>query len=238
MAKRVEQIAQILDRRQPPSSSGWDQRRAWRFEGPKIYLVVDDLDSIPLRQQVHEQVAAGGLPPPNSGRMVTTWEPLLRHFGNAVDRGLRVVVTHRAADISTAEIHVTGIPHQLATHPSTRILLGSRSDRDKVGGVKFEVGLPPGAATSSPATMTTVGMFSWLQHQAECNRHVKRACEGCCGTVRSCCNDSRVSFAGRRRYLLQSSGIAVAGRQASPERRQQKARSKSGRGDAIPCNST
>ena len=144
MAKRVEQIAQILDRRQPPSSSGWDQRRAWTFEGPKIYLVVDDLDSIPLRQQVHEQVAAGGLPPPNSGRMVATWEPLLRHFGNAVDRGLRVVVTHRASDISTAEIHVTGVPHQLATHPSTRILLGSRSDRDKVGGVKFEVGLPPG----------------------------------------------------------------------------------------------
>ena len=49
--------------------------------------------------------------------MVATWEPLLRHFGNAVDRGLRVVVTHRASDISTAEIHASAVPHQLATHP-------------------------------------------------------------------------------------------------------------------------
>ena len=87
---------------------------------------------------------AGGPPLPASARMVTTWEPLLRHFGNAVDRGLRVIVTHRASDISTAEIQPSAVPHQLATHPSTRILLGSRSDRDKVGGVKFEVGLPPG----------------------------------------------------------------------------------------------
>ena len=76
--------------------------------------------------------------------MVNTFEPLLRHFGNAADRGLRVIVTHRASDISTAEIQPSAVPHQLATHPSTRILLGSRSDRDKVGGVKFEVGLPPG----------------------------------------------------------------------------------------------
>ena len=148
MARRVEQIAAILDRRQPPSASGWEQRRAWTYEGPKIYLIVDDLDSIPARQQIHEQVQArvpaGGPPLPASARMVTTWEPLLRHFGNAVDRGLRVIVTHRASDISTAEIQPSAVPHQLATHPSTRILLGSRSDRDKVGGVKFEVGLPPG----------------------------------------------------------------------------------------------
>ena len=58
MARRVEQIAAILDRRQPPSASGWEQRRAWTYDGPKIYLIVDDLDSIPARQQIHEQVQA------------------------------------------------------------------------------------------------------------------------------------------------------------------------------------
>jgi hypothetical protein len=144
MAERVEQIAAILDKRQPPSESGWEQRREWTFEGPNIYLIVDDLETIPRTLQVHERVAAGGPALPSSGRMVNTFEPLLRHFGNAADRGLRVIVTHRAADVATAEIQPSAVPHQLATHPSTRILLGSRSDRDKVGGVKFEVGLPPG----------------------------------------------------------------------------------------------
>src|SRR5258708_12829714 len=56
MARRVEQIATILDRRQPPTASGWEQRRAWTFEGPKIYLIIDDLDSIPARQQIHSHL--------------------------------------------------------------------------------------------------------------------------------------------------------------------------------------
>lgn len=144
MAKRVEQLAMILDKRQPPPGLGWEERRAWRFEGPIIYLVVDDLETIPAQLQVHDQVPAGAPAMPGSGRMVQTWQPLLRHFGNAVDRGLRVIVTHRAADIGSAEIHPSSVLHQLATHPSNRILLGSKADREKVGGVKFELGLPPG----------------------------------------------------------------------------------------------
>ncbi|MDZ4235197.1 MAG: type VII secretion protein EccC, partial [Dietzia sp.] len=144
MARRVDQIAQILDKRQPPTSSGWEQRRAWTYEGPKIYLVVDDLDAVPIRQQLHQGVTAGAPAPTGMGPTVATWEPLLRHLPNAADRGLRLIVTHRAAEITAAEVQPHGIPHHLSTQPSTRILLGARSDRDKVGGVKFEVGLPPG----------------------------------------------------------------------------------------------
>ena len=144
MARRVDQIATILDKRQPPSSSGWEQRRAWTYEGPKIYLIVDDLDAVPLRQQMHQQVTAGAPAGPGMAMTVATWEPLLRHLPNAADRGLRVIVTHRAAELMAAEVQTNGIPHHLSTQPSTRILLGARSDRDKVGGVKFEVGLPPG----------------------------------------------------------------------------------------------
>lgn len=144
MAKRVEQLSMILDKRQPPAGLGWEERRTWRFEGPLIYLVVDDLETIPAQLQVHDQVPAGGPPAPASGRMVQTWQPLIRHFGNAMDRGLRVIVTHRAADIGSAEVHPSSVPHQLSTHPANRILLGSKADREKVGGVKFEQGLPPG----------------------------------------------------------------------------------------------
>lgn len=144
MARRVDQIAQILDKRQPPTSSGWEQRRAWTYEGPKIYLIVDDLDAVPIRQQLHQGVTAGAPAPTGMGPTVATWEPLLRHLPNAADRGLRLIVTHRAAEITAAEVQPNGIPHHLSTQPSTRILLGARSDRDKVGGVKFEVGLPPG----------------------------------------------------------------------------------------------
>ena len=59
MARRVEQIASDPRQRQPPSASGWEQRRAWTYDGPKIYLIIDDLDSIPRVQQIHEQVRRG-----------------------------------------------------------------------------------------------------------------------------------------------------------------------------------
>ncbi|MDO2394817.1 type VII secretion protein EccCa [Mycobacterium avium subsp. hominissuis] len=146
MATYVESLAAILDKRQPPAGMSWEERRSWSFEGPKIYLIVDDLDVVPSRIQVHAPVTAGGPPVPGAGRTVVTWEPLLRHFANAADRGLRVIVTHRAADVSTAEISPTSIPHQIATQPSTRIMLASRAHNEKVAGVKFEAGLAPGRA--------------------------------------------------------------------------------------------
>jgi type VII secretion protein EccCa/type VII secretion protein EccCb len=154
MANYVRGIAQILDRRQPPADLGWEQRTTWSFVGPKIYLVVDDLDAIPLQVEVDTPtrvpVAAGAGAPEQQfhvvNKMVTTqtWDPVLRHFANAIDRGLRVVVTHRAAEITTAEIDRRLIPHHIASQPSTRILLGSRQHNEKVAGVKFEAGLAPG----------------------------------------------------------------------------------------------
>jgi hypothetical protein len=154
MANYVRGIGQILDRRQPPADLGWEQRTTWSFVGPKIFLVVDDLDVIPVQVEVDTAtrvpVAAGvGVQEPQFqivNKMVTIqmWDPLLRHFANAIDRGLRVVVTHRAAEVTTAEIDRRLVPHHIASQPSTRILLGSRQHNEKVAGVKFEAGLVPG----------------------------------------------------------------------------------------------
>jgi DNA segregation ATPase FtsK/SpoIIIE, S-DNA-T family len=55
-----------------------------------------------------------------------------------------VIMTHRAAGVSAIEISPNTVPGQFATQSANRILLGSRTTTDKVGGVKFEDGLPPG----------------------------------------------------------------------------------------------
>ncbi|ORX14146.1 type VII secretion protein EccCa [Mycobacterium xenopi] len=145
MAQRIEQLAVTLDGRTPPEDLGWEEKRAWKLQGPLIYLFVDDLDAIPAQVQIHDRLPAGGPPAPGGqGRLVQTWQPLLRHLANARDIGLRMVFTHRAAGISAVELSPTTVPGQFHAQSANRILLGSRAKSDKVGGVKFEEGLPPG----------------------------------------------------------------------------------------------
>ena len=76
--------------------------------------------------------------------IMQVWQPLIRHFANARDIGLRVIMTHRAVGVNAVEISPNTVPGQLATQNANRILLGSRATNDKVGGVRFEDGLPPG----------------------------------------------------------------------------------------------
>jgi S-DNA-T family DNA segregation ATPase FtsK/SpoIIIE len=145
MAQRLASLAAILDRRTPPADLTWEQKRAWKLEGPKIYVFVDDLDAIPAQVQVHEQVTAGAPQAPGGGsKLMQTWQPMIRHFANARDVGLRVIMTHRAAGSSTAEMSPNTAPGQFATQSANRIILGSRTTTDKIGGVKYEEGLAPG----------------------------------------------------------------------------------------------
>ena len=145
MAHHVESLAAILDRRTPPADLGWEEKRAWKLEGPSIYLIVDDLDAIPAQLQIHQQVTAGA--PARSGagtRTVQTWQPLLRHFANARDVGFRMIMSHRAAGSAMAEIAPNSVPGQIATQSGNRIMLGAKTTTDKIGGVKFEDGLAVG----------------------------------------------------------------------------------------------
>jgi DNA segregation ATPase FtsK/SpoIIIE, S-DNA-T family len=147
MAERMANLANILDSRTPPAGLTWEEKRAWKHEGALIYLFVDDLDAIPAQLQIHDQVAVGGGGTGGTGgagRLAQVWQPMLRHFANARDIGLRVIVTHRAAGVSVVEMSPNTVPGQLAAQSGNRILLGSRTTADKVGGVKFEDGLPPG----------------------------------------------------------------------------------------------
>ncbi len=147
MAKFFASIGQVCDQRQPPSddaNAGWDAVHEWTFDGPKIYLFIDDLDLIPAQVTMHEQVPAGGVPivAPIS-QMIQTWQPLLRHLANARAVGLRVIVTHRATHLAAAEMNANTLPGAFATQNANRILLGSSAQTDKVRGVKFEQ-LAPG----------------------------------------------------------------------------------------------
>ena len=144
MAERIAVLAHKLDSRTPPSNLTWQQKRNWKFEGPLIYLIVDDLDAIPAQLMVHDQVTAGDPPGGGVGRPGGGVEPLLRHLANARDIGLRVIMTHRASGVGTLEVLPSSIPGQFATQNAQRILLSARTTTDKVSGVKFEDGLPPG----------------------------------------------------------------------------------------------
>lgn len=144
MAQRLGVLAHMLDSRTPPTGLTWEQKRDWKFDGPLVYLIVDDLDAIPSTVTVHAPVTAGGPPGGGVGQVVDMWRPLLRHIANASDIGLRIVMTHRATGTGVAEMSPNTIPGQFATQNATRIMLSARTTVDKVGGVKYEDGLPPG----------------------------------------------------------------------------------------------
>ncbi|MFV8227408.1 type VII secretion protein EccCa [Mycolicibacterium fortuitum] len=141
MAQRIMALAQVCDQRKPPAevADSWDHLHSWTFDGPKIYLFVDDLDVIPNQLTVHEPLPVGA--PPGAvpaSRMVQTWQPLLRHLATAGDVGLRVIVTHLATQLSAAEMNSNTVPGVFATQNANRLLLGSSAQNDKVRGVKFE----------------------------------------------------------------------------------------------------
>lgn len=146
MARMVAAIGQILDARKPPedTKTGWDELHEWTFEGPKIYLFIDDLELIPAQVTIHQPVPAGapaGTQP--VGQMVQVFQPLLRHLATARDRGLRVIVTHRATGLGALEMTGNSVPGVFHMQHANRILLGSSAQNDKVRGVKFEQ-LAPG----------------------------------------------------------------------------------------------
>jgi hypothetical protein len=173
------------------------QRRAWTYGGRRS-TDHDDLDSIPRVQQIHEQVRRGcrrGPPLPASARMMT-WEPLLRHFGNAVDRDLRVV-SRPTGPLTSAPPKSNPARSPTSSRPIPPPAFCWVRDRTaiRLAGSNSRSGYLPAAGTSSPPVTTTVGTFSWLRPRTECNRHVKSPCEGCWGAKPTCSNDWHVSFA-------------------------------------------
>lgn len=143
MAKRLGVLAHMLDSRTPPSNLTWEQKRDWKFDGPLLYLIVDDLDAIPATITVHAPVTAGA-PGGGGSQMMDMWRPMLRHIANASDIGLRIIMTHRATGTGVAEMSPNSIPGQFAAQNATRIMLSARTTVDKISGVKYEEGLPPG----------------------------------------------------------------------------------------------
>lgn len=144
MARRLGVLAHMLSTRTPPADLGWKQKETWAFEGPLIYLIVDDVDAIPASVTVHAPVTAGGPPTAGVGQMVDMWRPMLGHIANARDIGLRIIMTHRATSSGVAELTPSLLPGQFKAQNATRIMLSAKTTEDKIGGVKFEQGLPPG----------------------------------------------------------------------------------------------
>lgn len=150
VAARMNMLAsKILPKRTPPADLGWDEKAAWRFEGPRIYIVADDADLIPTTVSFD----VGGL-----SQVVNTWGVLKPFIGAARDNGLRLVMTHKAAGVNLAEMMPGTLPEQFkgAANVNT-VLLNSTATKESVRQVKFEDGLPPGRGFLITASTADAG---------------------------------------------------------------------------------
>lgn len=101
MAERLPGVGSAAAKPHPAKELGWEAKRNWRFQGPLVYLFIDDLDAVPAQAQIQQRLP-DGMPAPTT-LTVPTWGPLTRHLANAREIGLRVVMTHKAAGAFIAE---------------------------------------------------------------------------------------------------------------------------------------
>ncbi|MBN9635629.1 MAG: type VII secretion protein EccCa, partial [Actinobacteria bacterium] len=123
LALRLAQLDQQLQRRVPPSDTDWGQVGSWQFEGPTVWLFINNLDLVP------KHVPGQGLP------MFTP--TMLGHLGQAANKGLRVIVNHPAAGIFNIDMDPGSLVNRISKTPSYRILLSGPTD-EKVSARKFE----------------------------------------------------------------------------------------------------
>jgi DNA segregation ATPase FtsK/SpoIIIE, S-DNA-T family len=127
-------LSALIERRRPPAALSPAQLANWSYEGHTHYLIIDDVDQIP------DTPALTG---PYVGQR--PWTSLIGLLAQAVDLGLRVIVTARAS----------GSAHALMTSPllrrfndlqaTTLMLSGNPADGGKIRGQRFER-LPAGRA--------------------------------------------------------------------------------------------
>ncbi len=127
-------LSNLIEARRPPAGLSAAELSRWTYQGHTHYLIIDDVDQIP------DSPAMSG---PYSGQR--PWTPLLGILSQAVDLGLRVIVTARA----------TGSGHALMTNPllrrfndlqaTTLMLAGNPQDSGKIRGQRFGR-LPAGRA--------------------------------------------------------------------------------------------
>ncbi|WP_255799719.1 type VII secretion protein EccCa [Mycobacteroides abscessus] len=141
---RIMQIAEALQSRTPPPNATMEQRRNWKIQGAKIYLFIDDVDSIPIRATIPITYIKSNGDKEVRQEDKPTWAALLPYLSRARENGLRVIVAGPARGVAANEISPTTLLGKIAEQASNRIMLTSTSKTDKIGGLNFEDGLPPG----------------------------------------------------------------------------------------------
>lgn len=64
IAERLMALDALLRQRTPPRDLGWQAKRDWSFDGPVVYLFIDDLDVVPAQVQIQQHTATGDAPAP------------------------------------------------------------------------------------------------------------------------------------------------------------------------------
>ncbi|HEX7321528.1 MAG TPA: type VII secretion protein EccCa [Mycobacterium sp.] len=127
-------LTALIGSRRPPAGLSNADLAGWTYQGQTHYLIIDDVDTIP------DSPALTG---PYVGQR--PWTNLIGLLAQAIDLGLRVIVTGRA----------TGSAHALMTNPllrrlndlqaTTLLLSGNPADSGKIRGQRFGR-LPAGRA--------------------------------------------------------------------------------------------
>ncbi|HEU0192161.1 MAG TPA: type VII secretion protein EccCa [Mycobacterium sp.] len=127
-------LTALIGSRRPPAGLSNADLAGWTYQGQTHYLIIDDVDTVP------DTPALTG---PYTGQR--PWTNLIGLLAQAVDLGLRVIVTGRA----------TGSAHALMTNPllrrlndlqaTTLLLSGNPADSGKIRGQRFDR-LPAGRA--------------------------------------------------------------------------------------------
>lgn len=137
---RIHQLTTaVLPQRTPPANLDWEAKAAWTYTGPKIYLIVDDADTVPLTVTLPGTPETGNVP-----QQVSTWQALKPYLESARDKGLRFIMAHKAAEMNMNEAMPNALPAVFKATASNRVLLNSRHTKESVSQVKFEDDLLPG----------------------------------------------------------------------------------------------
>lgn len=129
LSDRLDALYRLFSDRRPPSDLSPEQLRHWKFEGPKVYLVIEDLAQLPKNL---------------SNRPALLFEPLREFIPTARNVGLRIIAGSGVKNITNDE-SMPGLQQWMNNAGTNTLMLRAQSGA-RVMGWAFERDTPNGRA--------------------------------------------------------------------------------------------
>lgn len=129
LSERLAVLRGLFHERRSPADASPQQCREWAFEGPNVYLVIEDLAQLPKNLS-------------NQGLL---FEPLRQYIATAQNVGLRIIAASSVKNVTGTE-SMPGLPLWMITAGMNTVMLRSRAASDQSRGWRFERDMPHGRA--------------------------------------------------------------------------------------------